>query len=199
MQQVIILIEKNADQSKKAFHWLKKAPTKAKKPPNYGKCSCRDSGKAFMIGGPLWCLAMSSHINDGTQKIREKKTWFLGMVKISITFFALPEMKPKPKQCYKMIVPTSYCKKQALLQNDSPSKTRLLQNDMVQCYKMQLSFFQMPLKPGHGSPHFTTETCTGIHIIKYPKHSRTISLIVLACPFAFCRVTADPVLQSFYG
>ena len=46
-------------------------------------------------------------------------------------FFALPEMKPK--QCYKMTVPTSYCKKQALLQNDSPSKkTRLLQNDMVQ-------------------------------------------------------------------
>ena len=42
-------------------------------------------------------------------------------------FYALPEMKPK--QCYKMTVPTSYCKKQALLQNDSPSKKHA-------CYKM---------------------------------------------------------------
>ena len=80
-------------------------------------------------------------------------------------FFALPEMKPK--QCYKMTVPTSYCKKQALLQNDSPSKKHA-------CYKMtwfsvtkcHFLFFQMPLKPGHGWPHFITEMGTGIHIIK---------------------------------
>ena len=77
--------------------------------------------------------------------------------------FALPEMKPK--QCYKMTVPTSYCKKQALLQNDSPSKKHA-------CYKMtwfsvtkcHFLFFQMPLKPGHGWPHFITEMGTGIQI-----------------------------------
>ena len=78
-------------------------------------------------------------------------------------FFALPEMKPK--QCYKMTVPTSYCKKQALLQNDSPSKKHA-------CYKMtwfsvtkcHFLFFQMPLKPGHGWPHFITEMGTGIEL-----------------------------------
>lgn len=77
-------------------------------------------------------------------------------------FFALPEMKPK--QCYKMTVPTSYCKKQALLQNDSPSKKHA-------CYKMtwfsvtkcHFLFFQMPLKPGHGWPHFITEMGTGMY------------------------------------
>ena len=80
-------------------------------------------------------------------------------------FFALPEMKPKA--CYKMTVPTSYSKKQALPQNDSPSKKHT-------CYKMTWFsvtkyhfFLQIPPRPGHGSPHFIVEMCTKILFEKF--------------------------------
>ena len=95
--------------------------------------------------------------------ILSKRSW---EAKQSNQVIMLFEMKPK--QCYKMTVPTSYCKKQALLQNDSPSKKHACYKMTwfsVTKLKMPLSFFQMPLKPGHGWPHFITEMGTGIVIL----------------------------------
>ena len=58
--------------------------------------------ETILMDGPLWCLASSSHINDGTPKKLEKNM-VLGHHRDFDTIFALPEMNPK--QCHTMIVP----------------------------------------------------------------------------------------------
>jgi hypothetical protein len=52
--------------------------------------------------GPCGVLPVLHTSMMEPQKI-QKKTWFLGIIEISIPYFALPEMNPK--QCHTMIVP----------------------------------------------------------------------------------------------
>ena len=112
---------------------------------------------SMFYGFCRWEAGRQNHAT-GTQKDREKKkTWFLGMVKISITLLTLP------KQCYKMTVRRHIVRNRPSYKMIRPAKKHA-------CYKMtwfsvtkcHFLFFQMPLKPGHGSPHFKTEMCTGM-------------------------------------
>ena len=75
----------------------KSVPYKMSAPSFISRPQARSSSKlvSYRLVGLDICLTCTYPTCPGNQKVLEKKTWFLGMVKISIPSFALPEMNPK--------------------------------------------------------------------------------------------------------